>query len=108
MSRMTMPMKSDDEMRRAIVRLQVRVSMLVGMILGGVGIFLITAWLLVKGGPPEYVGRHLQLLGQYFIGYSVTWPGSVIGLGYGALLGGIIGGSISCIYNWVDDWRHTT
>jgi hypothetical protein len=67
--------------------------------IGGFGLFGMTAWLLIKGG--ENVGMHLQLLGNYFIGYSVTWPGSFVGLLYGALFGGIIGWSIGKIYNGV-------
>ena len=51
--------------------------------IGGGGLFLMTAWLLLKGGP--HVGQHLQLLSQYFIGYSVTWWGSIVGFAWGAL-----------------------
>jgi hypothetical protein len=29
-----------------------------------------TIWLVIKGGPN--MGQHLQLLGQYFVGYSVS------------------------------------
>jgi hypothetical protein len=58
-----------------------------------------TAWLLIKGGPQ--VGAHLQLLGHYFIGYSVTWKGSLVGLFYGALVGGVVGWSIGTIYNGI-------
>jgi hypothetical protein len=58
-----------------------------------------TAWLLIKGGP--HVGAHLQLLGHYFVGYSVTWQGSLVGFFYGALVGGVVGWSIGTIYNGV-------
>ena len=47
--------------------------------------FLATAWLLVKGG--AVVGPTLRLLGQYFIGYTVSWPGALIAAGYGFALG---------------------
>jgi len=47
------------------------------------------------------VGVHLQLLRHYFIGYSVSWSGSLIGLCYGALLGGVMGWSVGKIYNGV-------
>jgi len=60
-------------------------------------LFVMTVWLLIKGG--EHVGPHLELLGQYFIGYSVTWTGSVIGLFYGAVFGGICGWLIGMIYH---------
>jgi hypothetical protein len=51
----------------------------------------------VRGG--SRVGAHLQLLGQYFVGYEVTWKGSLIGFFYGALVGGLIGWSIGTVYN---------
>jgi hypothetical protein len=67
--------------------------------IGGVGLFVMTAWLVIEGGPD--VGQHLQLLGNYFFGYTVTWWGSVVGLFYGALCGGVVGWGIGTIYNKV-------
>lgn len=92
-----------DEVSRAIARIQAGVLAVVCAVIGGVGLFAVTAWLLLKGGPR--VGEHLQLLGHYFIGYSVTWRGSVIGLFYGALSGGLIGWTIATVYNKVVDIR---
>ncbi|MGE0826710.1 MAG: hypothetical protein AB7G75_25870 [Candidatus Binatia bacterium] len=86
-----------------IVRIQASVLALVGALIGGTGLFLMTVWLLLKGGP--HVGAHLQLLAQYFIGYSVTWPGSVIGFFYGSITGGVLGWLVAWIYNWVADRR---
>jgi hypothetical protein len=88
----------------AIVRLRSRVMATVFAMVGGTGLFLATAWLLLRGGPS--VGLHLGLLSNYFPGYSVTWPGSLIGFGYGALLGGVAGWSVAWIYNRVTDIRH--
>lgn len=90
-------MPTTDEVSRAIVRLHAGVLALVGALIGGSGLLLMTVWLLLKGGP--HLGAHLQLLGQFFIGYSVTWTGSVIGFVYGALTGGLIGWTIGVIYN---------
>ena len=102
------PAQKDDtaikELGRAVVRIQSGVLTVVCALLGGFGLFAMTAWLLIKDGPN--VGQHLQLLGHYFIGYSVTWPGSVIGLFYGALVGGIFGWAIGKIYNTVVSLRH--
>src|SRR5262247_1543987 len=92
-----------NEISRAVVRIQAGVLALVFALLGGIGLFTMTVWLLLKGG--HQVGVHLQLLGQYFVGYSVTWRGSVIGFFYGALAGGIIGWVIGVIYNKVVDLR---
>jgi len=91
--------RKPDEINRAVVRIHAGVLAVVSALLGGVGLFVMTAWLLIKGGPQ--VGTHLQLLGQYFPGYSVTWEGSVMGFLYGALTGGIVGWTIGMIYNWV-------
>ena len=91
------------EVSRAVVRLQSSVLTLVCALIGGLGLFGMTAWLLIKDGPN--VGMHLRLLSHYFIGYSVTWKGSFIGLFYGALVGGIFGWTIGHIYNGVVDIR---
>ena len=55
----------------------------------GLLLFLGTLTLVLKGG--DVVGPNLQLLNQFFPGYSVTASGSVIGLGYG-FVGGFVGG----------------
>jgi hypothetical protein len=86
-----------NELSAAVARIQAGVMALVFGLIGGLGIFLMTVWLLIKGG--ERVGPHLGLLSHYFIGYSVSWTGSIIGFFYGALIGGIIGWAIGRIYN---------
>lgn len=88
---------------RAIARLRAGIMAVVFAMIGGTGLFIATTWLLIQGGPN--VGQHLSLLGNYFIGYSVTWMGSVIGFFYGALTGGIIGWLIAWIYNQVVNIR---
>lgn len=67
----------------------------------GLGLFALTIWLVIKGG--DTVGPHLSLLGQYFIGYSVTWRGAFIGMIYGFIVGYGIGYAYARIYNWVVD-----
>jgi tetrahydromethanopterin S-methyltransferase subunit G len=69
-----------------------------GLVLGIV-IFFATLWLVIRGGP--VVGPNLSLLGQFFIGYTVTYMGSLIGFVYGFVAGFIIGFSIATIYNWI-------
>jgi predicted DNA repair protein MutK len=98
-ARVFMPVTTsqDRELERTIVRIQAGVLALTCAIVGGLGLFLMTAWLLIKGGPN--VGAHLQLLGQYLIGYSVTWTGSLIGFFYGALIGAVVGWTVGAIYN---------
>lgn len=65
----------------------------------GLVIFIGTNWLVLKGG--ETVGPHLALLGQYFIGYKVSFFGSLIGFAYGFALGTFSGGLIGWIYGMI-------
>jgi hypothetical protein len=53
--------------------------------LAGVSLFLATMILVLKGGP--VVGPNLQLIHNYFPGYTVTLWGSLLGLGYGFFTG---------------------
>jgi hypothetical protein len=81
-----------------LARLNASVQGLVfGTLLGGV-IFVATNWLILKGGEP--VGPHLALLGQFFIGYRVTFVGSLIGFGYGFITGFIAGYLVAILYNF--------
>lgn len=81
----------------AIARLRAGIMAIVFGMLGGVGLFLATAWLLIRGGTE--VGPTLGLLANYFPGYEVTWPGALIGLLYGAVVGGIAGWTLALLYN---------
>ena len=92
-----------NEVSRAVARMHTGVLALTCAVIGGVGLFVMTVWLLIKNG--AQTGLHLQLLRHYFIGYSVTWPGSIVGFFYGALLGGIVGWTIGKIYNGIVRWR---
>ncbi len=87
------------ELTRSVVRLHTGVLAFACAVIGGASVFAVTAWLLIKGG--SNVGAHLQLLSQYFYGYTVTWRGSVVGLAYGALTGGVAGWSIGAVYNGI-------
>jgi protoporphyrinogen oxidase len=49
----------------------------VGSVAGAL-IFMATAILLVMGG--DVVGPTLSLLGNYFLGYEISWPGAFLGL----------------------------
>jgi len=78
-----------------------------GLALGlicGLSLFLATNWLIVKGGDP--VGPHLALLSQYFIGYRVSFFGSIIGFFYGFAIGTLSGAAIGWIYNKIARFRN--
>jgi protoporphyrinogen oxidase len=58
-------------------------------VVAGLSLFIATLVLVLKGG--DVAGPNLQLLSQYFPGYRVTAPGSILGLAYGFIYG-LIGG----------------
>ena len=66
-------------------------------LLFGLIIFAATNILIYKGG--DVVGPNLSLLSQFFIGYQVSFVGSVIGLIYGVIGGLIAGWLIAFIRN---------
>ena len=100
----------EEKLYKAIVVLN---SKMLGLVLGillGLIIFIATNWLLLKGGyrTPDgryVVGPHLQLLSQFFIGYRVSFLGSIIGFLYGFAVGTLGGAAIGWIYNKIADFR---
>ena len=70
----------------------------------GLGLFVATNVLLLRGGPN--VGAHLGLLSMYLPGYSVSFVGSMIGLVYGFVLGYGIGRVIASAYNRLTAGMH--
>jgi len=87
----------DREVRRAVARLKAGILGLVFGLIFGIGLFAMTAILLIESGPN--MGYHLGLLGNYFIGYTVTWKGAFIGFFWAFAVGVVIGWSIGIIYN---------
>ena len=63
----------------------------------GLGVFIVTNWLVLKEG--EVVGPHLALLGQFFVEYRVTFVGSLIGFAYGVACGFVGGYFVARMYN---------
>jgi hypothetical protein len=84
---------------RAVLRFNGNILGLVFGTIGALVVFLATNWLLIKGG--ETVGPHLSLLGQFFIGYSVTFVGSLIGAAYAFVSGYLAGLIVAYVYNGV-------
>lgn len=86
-----------------LLRLNVAVCGLLTGLLAGLAVFIATNWLVLKGG--NVVGPHLSLLGQFFIGYRVTFLGSLIGFAYAFVCGFVAGFFISWMYNRLVDLR---
>jgi hypothetical protein len=98
------PKISEEEIiRNAVVQLN---GHILGFVLGTIGALILfgaTNWLVLKGG--EVVGPHMGLLDQFFIGYSVTFIGSLVGAAYAFVIGYASGLFIASIYNLVISWR---
>jgi hypothetical protein len=86
-----------------LLRLNARILGTVCGLIGGGGLFLATNFLVLKGG--DVVGPHLALLSQFFPGYRVTFPGSLLGFLYAFVTGFAFGYVLARIYNWVADLR---
>ncbi len=87
----------EEMMEKAVVRLNAKLLGLVLGLLFGIGLFLATNVLVLKGG--EQVGPHLALLAQFFPGYRVTFLGSIIGFLYAFVVGYAIGAVVGLVYN---------
>jgi len=107
-------MKKSTEMEKlfqGVLQLNAKIWGLVCGLLFGLAIFIATNWLVIKGGhidavTGEYVvGPHLELLSQFFIGYRVSFFGSIIGFLWGFALGTLGGALIGLIYNKIVDLR---
>lgn len=101
----------EERLVRSVLRLNAQILGLVLGLLMGLALFVATIWLVIKGGhysaSGEYiVGPNLQLLSQFFPGYSVSVQGSFVGLAYGFGVGIIGGAVIGWIYNKIVFFRN--
>ncbi len=101
----------EERLVKSVLILNAQILGLVLGILMGLGLFVATIWLVIKGGhvtaSGEYlVGPNLQRLSQFFPGYSVSVEGSFVGLGYGFGIGLIGGAVIGWIYNKIVYFRN--
>lgn len=97
------PLPPEEKLFSGVLVLNAKVLGLALGVIFGLGIFVATNWLIIKGG--DRVGPHLILLSQYFIGYKVTFLGSLIGAAYGFALGTICGALMGWIYNKIVSFR---
>ena len=66
-------------------------------IVSAVGLWLMTAVLLIRGG--KLVGLHLNRLSFFLIGYEVSWSGAFIGAIEIGALGFLLGAFIAWLWN---------
>lgn len=93
------PTNTDQLIIQSLAKLDV-IAMGVSVgILCGLVIFLATNILILKGG--EDVGQTLALLGQFFIGYDVTFIGSISGFFWGFATGYILGSLVALLRNLI-------
>lgn len=76
------------------MKLSKRALALASGILWGVCVFLITIYVIIKGG-----GNTLVLLQQFYWGYNISWGGAFLGLIYGFIDGFICGWIFALLYN---------
>lgn len=97
--------QEDEQVRRLLKTRVIRLNGVVtGLALGfvaGLVLFLATNFLILKHKEGEPLGPHLGLLGQVFIGYSVSFVGSIIGFLYAFVVGMLFGYFGAALYNWV-------
>ena len=103
--------KNNEKLFKAVIKFNSKFLGLTFGLIMGLAVFLSTNWLLIKGGYTtpngEYVvGPHLRLLGQFFIGYRVSFLGSIIGFFYGFAIGTLCGAVFGIIYNKIVDFRN--
>lgn len=87
----------DNQIEKAVILLNAKLLGIVLGFLAGVGLFLVTNFLVLKGG--VHVGAHLGLLGNFFPGYRVTFFGSIIGFCYAFVVGFLVGVVLGAVYN---------
>ena len=95
--------KNDEKLFTGILRLDSKVMGLVFGLLLGIFIFAATNIVVLRGGHmsgkgEQVVGPHLALLGEFFIGYKVSFFGSLIGFVYGFAVGTLAGSLVGWIY----------
>lgn len=89
----------DPSAEHALMRLNARAWGIAFGLLLGLGLFIATNVLVLRGG--EVVGPHLGLIGVYLPGYRVTFAGSLVGFVYMFVIGYGLGRVVAAVYNAV-------
>ena len=99
-SRDALPPSEREVMERAFGRLDpVALGVAVGAV-AGAALALATAILLLQGG--SLIGFHLERLGYFLPGYTVSWPG----VGIAAIDAGVVGFALGALLAWLWNVYH--
>lgn len=93
----------EHELHRTLARINGRAWGVAMGLVFGLGLFIATLVLVLRGGP--VVGPHLALLGVFLPGYRVTVAGSFIGFVYMFIIGYAFGRLVAIVYNVVSGAR---
>jgi hypothetical protein len=93
----TIVREQEAELQSTVLRLNGRAWGIAFGLLLGLGIFVATNLLVLKGGPR--VGQHLSLLRVFLPGYKVSFLGSLIGFVYAFVFGYALGRLVGAVYN---------
>lgn len=90
-------MTEAEDVRTTLLRLNARAwGIAIGLLLG-LGLFIATIVLVLRGGAA--IGPHLSLLGVFLPGYTVSVGGAFIGFAYAFFIGYALGRLIGLVYN---------
>jgi hypothetical protein len=93
----------DPQLQNTLLRMNARAWGIAFGLALGLGLFVATNVLVLRGGPE--VGPHLSLLGVFLPGYRVTFVGSLVGFVYFFVIGYGLGRLIGEVYNRVSGLR---
>ena len=78
------------------MKLNVKSFALTAGIFWGLGILLITWWIMIFDGATG----EITIIGRVYRGYSISIPGSFVGLAWGLVDGTVIGALFALTYNY--------
>lgn len=95
----------EDVLAAAFARYDALALGLAVALVSGVGLFLTTAWVLLRAERDST--EMLALVGQYLLGYEVSWGGGLLGLIGAGLFGFVVGFGIAWLINLIIGWEET-
>ena len=82
-----------------IMKLNIKAMAIAFGLVWGISLFVITWWIILLEGPSNTV----TFIGKFYLGYSLTPIGSIIGFIWGLVDGAIGGAMFAWLYNRFND-----